>query len=91
MQTRTQTKTKMNHYTIKLGNQSQGIMRAKNAQNALVNWLRLLSATHHIPRGSYASARYKTSTCTDSYAVVYLWQDYFQVPVFATARETANR
>lgn len=87
----TQTKTKMKHYQIKLGNQSQGIMRAKTAQNALVNWLRLLSATHHIPRGAYASAKYKTSTCTDSYAVVYLWQDYFQVPVFATARETANR
>lgn len=81
----------MKHYTIKLGGKSQGIMRAKTAQNALVNWLRLLSATHHLPHGVYASARHKTPRCTDSYAVAYLWQDYFQRPVHATATETANR
>ncbi len=82
---------KMNHYIITLGTNSECIMRAKTAQNALVNWLRLLSATHHIPRGAYAEARRITTHCGDSYASVYLWRSKYGMPVFAAATKTAKR
>lgn len=77
----------MKKYEIKIGTKSQGIVRAKNAQNALANWLKLLSATHILWRGIFANARYKTPACLDSFATVYLWKDSYQRCVYATATE----
>lgn len=77
----------MKTYQIKIGNKPQGVVRAKSAQNALVNWLKLLSATHILWRGIFANARYKTPACTDSFATVFLWKESYQRCVYATATE----
>jgi hypothetical protein len=82
---------KMNRYIITFGIDSQGIVRAKTAQNALVNWLRLLSATHVIPRGAYAEARREATWFGDEYASVYLWDDRYGMSVFAAATKTSKR
>ena len=82
---------KMKRYAISLGSDSQGIVLAKTAQNALVNWLRLLSATHVIPRGAYAEARREATWFGDEYASVYLWKNRYGMPVFAAATKTSKR
>lgn len=74
----------MNTYRITLGNRDNGTLRAKTAENALVQFLRILSATHTLKRGTIADA--KRGNCNPlEFASVYLWQGAFQRPVFAIA------
>lgn len=74
----------MNTYRITLEGRNQGDYKAKNAENALCNFLRALSATHFIRRGAYTEARLHNSNPVEK-ASVYLWESSYSRPVFAVA------
>lgn len=74
----------MNTYRIRLGDRDVGTLRAKTAENALVNYLRILSATHHLKRGTMTDAK-RHNRNPILRASAYLWQTAYQRPVFATA------
>lgn len=74
----------MNTYRITLDNRDNGTLRAKSAENALVQFLRILSATHVLKRGTIADAKRGNRNPLES-ASVYLWEGAFQRPVFAVA------
>jgi hypothetical protein len=78
------THTTMNTYEIQINGRSNGTLRAKTAENALVNFLRTLSATHALKRGTIAGAKRFNQNPVEC-ASVYLWQGSFQQPVHATA------
>lgn len=75
----------MQTYSITLDNRPQGTLRAKTAENALVAYLRILSATHVLRRGTMADAKRGNRTPHEQ-ASVYLWQGAYQRPVFAVAQ-----
>jgi hypothetical protein len=74
----------MKTYRIIFNDRDNGTLRAKTAENALVQFLRILSATHVLKRGTIADAKRGNTNPADS-ASVYLWQGAFQRPVFAIA------
>lgn len=74
----------MNTYEIQINGRSNGMLRAKTAENALVNFLRILSATHCLSCGTIANARRFNKNPTQ-HASVYLWQTSFGKPTYATA------
>jgi hypothetical protein len=74
----------MQTYRIIFNDRDNGTLRARTAENALVQFLRILSATHVLKRGTIADAKRGNSNPLES-ASVYLWQGPFQRPVFAIA------
>lgn len=74
----------MNIYKITLDGKNNGTLRAKTAENALAQFLRLLSATHVLKRGIIAGAK-RGNANPLKLASVYVWQSAFQRPVFAIA------
>jgi hypothetical protein len=74
----------MKTYRIIFNNRDNGTLRAKTAENALVQFLRILSATHVLKRGTIANAKRGNSNPLE-FATVYLWQGSFQRPVYASA------
>jgi hypothetical protein len=75
----------MQTYRITFDNRDNGTLRAKSAENALVQFLRILSATHMLKRGTITDAKRGNRNPLES-ASVYLWQSAFQRPVFASAK-----
>lgn len=75
----------MNNYKITFNKKHNGDIRAKNAGNALVKFIRILSATHVIKRGTIANA--KRNNPSDSYASVYMWTGSYNQPVFIIAEQ----
>ena len=75
----------MQTYRITFDNRDNGTLRAKSAENALVQFLRILSATHVLKRGTIADAKRGNRNPLES-ASVYLWQGAYQRPVFASAK-----
>jgi hypothetical protein len=74
----------LKNYRITLDNRHNGILRATSPANALCRFLKLLSATHVLPRGVYAAAR-RHNIDPDRFATVHLWQSTYQRAVYATA------
>lgn len=74
----------MNTYRITLGNKDNGTLRAKNAENALRNFLRILSATHVLKRGTFASVARHNADPVES-ASVFMWVGFYGQPVWAIA------
>jgi protocatechuate 3,4-dioxygenase beta subunit len=74
----------MKTYRIIFNDIDNGTLRAKTAENALVQFLQILSATHILRRGTIADAKRGNRKPLES-ASVYMWQGAFQRPVFAIA------
>jgi hypothetical protein len=74
----------MKTYKITFDGKNNGLVRAKTAENALVKFLRLLSATHVLKHGTIARAKRGNAKPLE-HASVYLWQGAFQRPVFAVS------
>lgn len=75
----------MNNYKITLNNQNNGNIRAKNAANALVQFIKILSASRVIKKGTIANA--KRNNPSDDYASVYMWTGLYNQPVYAIAEK----
>ena len=75
----------MNNYKIIFNKKNNGEIRAKNAAIALVKFIKLLSASHVIKRGTIANA--KRNNPSDDYASVYMWTAVYNQPVFAIAEK----
>jgi hypothetical protein len=74
----------MQTYRITFNGQDNGTLRAKNAENALRNFLRILSATHVLKRGTLASVSRHNPDPVE-HASVFLWTGFFGQPVWAIA------
>ncbi len=75
----------MQTYRITFDGRDNGTLRAKSAENALVQFLRNLSAFYALKRGTIADAKRGNRNPLES-ASVYLWQGAYQRPVFASAK-----